>query len=71
MNACFSESEAHLEKWRTLLLASLDVSVVQAVDMGLPRWFPEYSPCHHPTRLVRGWHHHQPDGSGGHTEDRR
>lgn len=43
MNACFSESEAHLEKWRTLLLASLDVSVVQAVDTGLPRWFPEYS----------------------------
>ena len=43
MNACFSESEAHLEKWRTLLLASLDVLVVQAVDTGLPRWFPEYS----------------------------
>ena len=57
MNACFSKSEAHLEKWRTLLLASLDVSVVQAVDTGLPRWFREYSPCHHPTPLVRGWHH--------------
>lgn len=48
MKACFSESEAHLETWRTLLLASLDVSAVptttaQAVHTGLPHWFPEYS----------------------------
>ena len=47
MNACFSQPEAHLEAWRTLLLASLDVSAVRAtttqpVDTDLPRWFPEY-----------------------------
>ena len=48
MNASFSPSEAHLEKWRLLLLASLDVSAVpatpgQSVDRGLQRWFSEYS----------------------------
>jgi acyl-coenzyme A synthetase/AMP-(fatty) acid ligase len=42
MNACFFQSETQLEKWRTLLLASLDVSAVPVVDTGL-RWFPEYS----------------------------
>ena len=48
MNASFSPAEAHLEKWRTLLLESLDVAAVPTTgahdaDAGLYRWFPEYS----------------------------
>ena len=51
MNVSFSPTEAHLEKWRTLLLESLDVSAgagfppqrAHASASGLYRWFPEYS----------------------------
>jgi acetyl-CoA synthetase len=51
MSASFSPTEAHLEKWRRLLLESLDVSAcagfpaqrAHASVPGLYRWFPEYS----------------------------
>lgn len=48
MSTSFSPAEAHLEKWRTLLLASLDVTAAPAIDAhaadaGLYRWFPECS----------------------------
>ena len=51
MNAFFSPSESRLEKWRTLLLESLDVctdadnsaELAHTSEPGLYRWFPEYS----------------------------
>lgn len=51
MNASFSPTEAHLERWRTLLHDSLEVSAdacgpaerAHASGPGLYRWFPEYS----------------------------
>lgn len=48
MSASFSPTEAHLEKWRTLLLETLDVAATPGAgapdaDAGLYRWFPEYA----------------------------
>lgn len=48
MSTSFSPAETDLEKWRALLLESLDVAASPATgvcgaDAGLYRWFPEYS----------------------------